>query len=123
MGFFNKLFGKNKSDKKKKSENMPSLIERIVSSMDLLVEKSGNLNSQFEDEKSEILKLSQNAKSLVLVDEILGAKLEQEILASITKVSFACDNALAGKNLEQVKANLSGLNSLMSQRLSLQTKA
>lgn len=122
MGFFNKLFGKNKSDKKKKSENMPSLIERIVSSMDLLVEKSGNLNSQFEDEKSEILKLSQNAKSLVLVDEILGAKLEQEILASITKVNFACDNALAGKNPEQVKANLLGLNSLMSQRISLQTK-
>ncbi len=120
MGFFSKLFGKNKSDKK--SENEPSLIERIVLSMNLLFEKSGNLNSQFEDEKSEIQKLAQNSKNLVEVDEIFGAKLEHEILASITKVSFSCDNALAGKNLEQVKKNLTSLNSLMNQRLALQAK-
>lgn len=118
---FSRLFRK-KSDKRiaVKGNISTSLVERINSSMDLLVMKSVNLNEQWNSERETILKLRDDAKKFVEVDEILAAKFEQDILGSITALSSSCDAALAGKSDADVKKSLAALSSVISQRLSLQ---
>ncbi len=119
MIFFGKKFGKKNNDLNKNSK---SLLEQISSSMNLLLLKSGNLNQQFEEEKLLLQKISDDSKKIVPVNEILGAKFEQEILVSLTKTSFACDNVLAGSNSKQLKKTLLNLESLVRERLALQTE-
>ncbi len=119
MLFFGKKFGKKNKDTNKNSK---SLIEQISSSMNLLLLKAGNLNQQFEEEKSLIQKISDDSKKIVPITEILGVKFEQEILVSLTKASFSCDNVLAGSNSKQLKKSLLTLESLIRERLALQTE-
>lgn len=97
-----------------------SLCQQINSSMELLLQKSGNLNDSFEEEKAEIAKLKEEVEKLGPSKEILAAKLEQDILGRLTTVSFACDKALMGKDDGEVKKSLYHLKTGIQQRLQLQ---
>ena len=57
--FMKRLFQKSG----KKNENS-DLLDRINLSMNLLVQKSQNLNSQFDEEKKQIAELAEEAKKL-----------------------------------------------------------
>lgn len=114
--FFNGIFGKEKKEEKKSA--FPSLVEQIRIQMNLLVEKSGNLNDQFAEEKRDIVLLAGEASFMEQSQEILAAKLEQDILGRITAVSSACDFALSDKE-NTVKKEIASLKAKMSQRCAL----
>lgn len=113
-GFFSSLFAK-----KEKKPSGPSLVDQINYQMKLLVEKSGNLNDLYEAEKKSIFNLSQEAAGIQESDEILAAKLEQDILGRITAVSSACELAIAGKQPDAVKREINSLKAKLSQRSAL----
>ncbi|MCQ2241379.1 hypothetical protein [Treponema sp.] len=110
---------KNIFSKKEEKSSGPSLVEEINRHMTLLVEKSGNLNENFESEKAEIASIAKEAASIKESKEILAAKLEQDILGRITAVSSACELAIAGKSNDSVKKEISSLKAKMNQRSAL----
>lgn len=112
--FMKRLFQKSG----KKNENS-GLLDRINLSMNLLVQKSQNLNSQFDEEKKQIAELAEEAKKLAGSPEIFSAKLEQDILGNITAVSSACDSVLSGSNESAVKETLASLKTVLAQRMAL----
>ncbi|MGN0728993.1 hypothetical protein [Treponema sp.] len=117
MGIAN--FVKNFFYKSKRKNQKSGLLDRIHISMELLVQKSENLNSQFNEEKKQIEELALEAGKIVSSDEIFSAKLEQDILGNITAVSSACDSALSGGNNSAVKEALASLKTVISQRIAL----
>lgn len=112
--FMKRLFQKS-GNKKENSD----LLERIDLSMNLLVQKSQNLNSQFDEEKKQIAELAEEAKKIAGSNEIFSAKLEQDILGNITAVSSACDSVLSGSNESAVKETLASLKTVLAQRKAL----
>ncbi|MBQ0040212.1 MAG: hypothetical protein KBS64_07295 [Treponema sp.] len=117
MSFADKIksiFGKEEA-----KPSRPSLVDQINVHMNLLVQKSGILNDQFAKEKADIAAIAAEASALKESKEILAAKLEQDILGRITAVSSACELAIAGKQPENVKKEISSLKAKMSQRSAL----
>ena len=112
--FMKRVF--QKSGKKKENSG---LLDRINLSMNLLVQKSQNLNSQFDEEKNQISELAEEAKKLASSNEIFSAKLEQDILGNITAVSSACDSVLSGSNESAIKETLASLKTVLAQRMAL----
>lgn len=110
MNFLKEAFGK----KDKPSD--PTLIDRINTSMQLLIEKSGNLNDSFSKEKQAIRDIAEEASKFVELKDIFSAKLEQDILGQITKASFACDAALSGADFGNVKKCIASLKAVVNQR-------
>ena len=110
MNFLKDFFGK----KDKPSD--PTLIDRINTSMQLLIEKSGNLNDSFSEEKQAIRDIAEEASNFVELKDIFSAKLEQDILGQITKASFACDAALSGADSGNVKKCIASLKAVVNQR-------
>ena len=110
MNFLKDFFGK----KDKPSD--PTLIDRINTSMQLLIEKSGNLNDSFSEEKQAIRDIAEEASKFVELKDIFSAKLEQDILGQITKASFACDAALSGADSSNVKKCIASLKAVVNQR-------
>ena len=110
MNFLKEVFGK----KGKPSD--PTLIDRINTSMQLLIEKSGNLNDSFSEEKQTIRDIAEEASKFVELKDIFSAKLEQDILGQITKASFACDAALSGADSGNVKKCIASLKAVVNQR-------
>ena len=108
--------------KKHKMEGGSVLLERINFSMDLLVQKSRNLNSQYEDEKKQIAEIAQTARTIRESSVIFSAKLEQDILGKITAVSSVCDAVLAGRQGKSMKQSVEALKTAISQRLALSSK-
>ena len=108
--------------KKGKMEGGSVLLERINFSMDLLVQKSRNLNSQFEDEKQQIADIANTARTIRESSVIFSAKLEQDILGKITAVSSVCDAVLAGRPNKTMKQSIESLKAAVSQRLALSSK-
>lgn len=113
-GFMKRVF--QKSGKKNESSG---LLDRINLSMNLLVQKSQNLNSQFSEEKKQIAALAEEAKKIASSDEIFSAKLEQDILGNITVASSACDSVLSGGGGSAIKEALASLKTVIAQRTAL----
>lgn len=109
-----KLFNKPDADKNKSS--FPSLLEQIVTSMDLLNQKAGTMNDSWAEEKNQIKNLSELVAHMESSDDILATKFEQDILGKITALSSSCDSAIAGKKDCDVKKALASLSSSISQR-------
>lgn len=114
IAHFVKSIFKKPEEQKKTSD---SLLDRINASMELLVQKSRNLNDQFSEEKEEIMRIAEDARSIRESEEIFSAKLEQDILGNITAVSSACDAALSGRSQCAVKESLLQLKAVVAQRL------
>lgn len=106
-------------NKKEEKISSPSLIEEINKHVSLLVEKSKNLNENFEEEKTEILEIAKEAANIKESKEILAAKLEQDILGRITATSSACESGIAGKVNINIKKEISLLKAKLSQRSAL----
>ena len=120
MAFSDFIKGIFKTEKKESAKSTsPSLVDQIRTQMELLVEKSGNLNDLYSVEKRQIIQLSGEASLMEESNEILAAKLEQDILGRITAVSSACELAIAGKSRENVKKEISALKAKMGQRSAL----
>ncbi len=111
--FMKRVF--HKSDTNKSS----SLLERINSSMDLLVQKSQNFNSKYEQNRNEIEEIAKEAKNIKPSKKIFSAKLEQAILGNITAVSSACDELLSGNEKQSIKEKIDSLKIVISQRAAL----
>ncbi len=116
------MFFKNLFNKKKKQTSSDTLIIKICSSLELLLEKSTTLNENFNEEKNKLQTMNEKSKLLVPIEEILSAKMEQELLTKITSTSFACDMALTGSENDFCE-NLNALETLLNQRLALQNKS
>lgn len=108
--------------KKGKMEGESGLLEQINFSMDLLVQKSRNLNSQFEAEKQQIADIANTARTIRESGVIFSAKLEQDILGKITAVSSVCDAVLAGRPVNTMQQSIEALKAAISQRLALSSK-
>ena len=108
--------------KKGKMEGESGLLDQINFSMDLLVQKSRNLNSQFEDEKKQIAEIADTARTIRDSGVIFSAKLEQDILGKITAVSSVCDAVLAGRPVNNMQQTIESLKAAISQRLALNSK-
>lgn len=76
--FMKRLFQKSG----KKNENS-DLLDRINLSMNLLVQKSQNLNSQFDEEKKQIAELAEEAKKLAGSPEIFLQSLSKTSLETL----------------------------------------
>lgn len=110
-------FVKSIFKKSEKEEKASSLLDRINASMELLVQKSRNLNEQFSQEKEEIMRIAEDARRIQESGEIFSAKLEQDILGNITAVSSACEAVLSGRSRSAVKESLAPLKAAVAQRL------
>lgn len=112
---FDKIF---KKSEEKNSE--PSLIDKINSYMDLLLQKSSMLNSDYDAEKQLIVELVEETKAFKIIDkDIFSAKLEQDILGKITTASSACESSLVGKDHDTLKAAIAALKTVINQRTAL----
>ncbi len=109
------LFGKADDDKSE-FPSFPTLLEQIVTSMTLLVQKAGTLNDSWTGEKEQIAGLLAEVEQMEDSDDILAAKFEQDILGKITALSSACDCAIAGKKDADVEKALAALASSVNQR-------
>ena len=109
------LFGKADDDKSE-LPSFPTLLEQIVTSMTLLVQKAGTLNDSWAGEKEQIAGLLTEVEQMEDSDDILAAKFEQDILGKITALSSACDCAIAGKKDADVEKALAALASSVNQR-------
>ncbi|MBO4386624.1 MAG: hypothetical protein J5817_06345, partial [Treponema sp.] len=96
--------------------SFPTLLEQIVTSMTLLVQKTGTLNDSWAGEKEQIAGLLAEVEQMEDSDDILAAKFEQDILGKITALSSACDCAIAGKKDADVEKALAALASSVNQR-------
>ena len=120
MAFSDFIKGIFKAEKKESAKSTsPSLVDQIRTQMELLVEKSGNFNDLYSVEKRQIIQLSGEASLMEESNEILAAKLEQDILGRITAVSSACDLALSGTRGDGVKKEIANLSAKISQRCAL----
>ena len=97
------LFKTDLSDAQKNQSTIPTLLEQIITSMDLLAQKASSLNDSWAEEKEKIIETSQEVRHLQKSDGITAAKFEQDILGKITALSSACDSAIAGNKDAEVK--------------------
>ena len=115
------LFGKSE-EYKEALPSFPTLLEQIVSSMKLLLAKSGTMNDSWAEEKEQIARLVDEVEHMEETDGILAAKFEQDILGKITALSSACDCAIAGKKNADVKKALAALLSSVNQRVAVKNR-
>lgn len=110
------LFKTDLSDAEKNQSTIPTLLEQIITSMDLLAQKASSLNDSWAEEKEKIIETSQEVRHLQKSDGITAAKFEQDILGKITALSSACDSAIAGNKDAEVKKMLASLLLSIGQR-------
>ncbi len=110
------LFKTGLSDAEKNQSTIPTLLEQIITSMDLLAQKASSLNDSWAEEKEKIIETSQEVRHLQKSDGITAAKFEQDILGKITALSSACDSAIAGNKDAEVKKMLASLLLSIGQR-------
>ena len=110
------LFKTDLSAAEKNQSTIPTLLEQIITSMDLLAQKASSLNDSWAEEKEKIIETSQEVRHLQKSDGITAAKFEQDILGKITALSSACDSAIAGNKDAEVKKMLASLLLSIGQR-------
>lgn len=107
--FFKRLFTKR--------EEPPSeTLDRIKSSLNILMQKADNLSGRFENEKHTIEEIVAEAGKASPSANVRAAKFEQDILTSLTSASGALDEVLTGADSAGLSEALNSLRSLVRQR-------
>lgn len=118
--FMKNIFSGRTEEKK---SDRPTLIDQIIQSMDLLLQKTDSLNDTYAEEKSALNKIFGEVKSFSPVQDIASAKYEQDILGKITATSTECDAVISGKQGANLKKPIAALQISVTSRLSIQERA